>query len=49
MSIKLKSLSLTHRKPFEQAHLSMAVSLSEADGNQEVFGFTSSLFSIKEV
>ena len=54
MSIKLKYLRLAHRKHPDQAQLWMAAGRKkltpplEADGNQEMFDFTPSPFSIKE-
>ena len=54
MSIKLKHLCLTHKKHPDQVHLwwlqeeEINTSPLKADGNQEVFDFTPSLFSIKE-
>jgi len=54
MSIKLKHLCLAHKKHPDQAHLwrlqkeEINTFPLKADGNQEVFDFTPSLFSIKE-
>ena len=54
ISIKLKHLPLALMKHADQDHLWMIAGrkklthLLEADGNQEVFDFTPSLFSIKE-
>ena len=54
MSIKLKHLCLAHKKHPDQAHLwrlqkeEINTFPPKADGNQEVFDFTPSLFSIKE-
>ena len=54
MSIKLKHLCLAHKKHPDQAHLwrlqkeEINTFRLKADGNQEVFDFTPSLFSIKE-
>ena len=54
MSIKLKHLCLAHKKHPDQVHLwwlqeeEINTSPLKADGNQEVFDFTPSLFSIEE-
>ena len=52
MSIKIKYMCLAPRKHPDQAQLSVTagreLTPSEADGNQEGFGFTLSPFSIKQ-